>query len=74
MAHLRAVRLERAHRDLRDTDLPVATIAVRWGFNNPGRFAASYRAAYGGSPSAARVAQLSPPRTPRPARTPRSRA
>ena len=54
MAHLRAVRLERAHRDLRDTDLPVAAIAVRWGFNNPGRFAAAYRAAYGESPSAAR--------------------
>jgi AraC-like DNA-binding protein len=54
MAHVRAVRLERAHRDLHGTDLSIAAIAARWGFGNLGRFAAAYRATYGEPPSAAR--------------------
>jgi AraC-like DNA-binding protein len=55
MAYLRRARLDAAHRDLqaadpRDGDT-VTTIAVRWGFAHPGRFATTYRAAYGRSPS-----------------------
>lgn len=53
-AYLRRARLERAHRELlagdRDAHLTVADVASRWGFFNPGRFAASYRATYGESP------------------------
>lgn len=55
MAHLRTVRMALAHHDLRDADpedgQTVASIAARWGFTNPGRFAALYRAAYGVPPS-----------------------
>ncbi|PRY53481.1 AraC-like DNA-binding protein [Knoellia remsis] len=54
MAHLRRVRLERAHRDLQlghpsrgDT---VRDIAGRWGFGRPDRFAALYRETYGTTP------------------------
>lgn len=52
-AYLRKVRLHRAHDDLvagdptRDS---VAATAERWGFGNPGRFAAAYRDAFGCSP------------------------
>lgn len=53
-AYLRQVRLQRAHRDLRESDDPVGVVALRWGFANPGRFAAMYRAEYGRSPSATR--------------------
>jgi AraC-like DNA-binding protein len=51
MSHLRSVRLERARRDLSETDLPITAIASRWGFGNLGRFAGAFRAAYGTSPS-----------------------
>ena len=34
--------------DDRDT---VPAVAARWGFTNPGRFAAAYRQAYGRQPS-----------------------
>ncbi|MGI5350625.1 AraC family transcriptional regulator [Streptomyces sp. CA-250714] len=55
LAHLREVRLERAHRDLvaADADGPitVAEIAFRWGFSNLGRFANWYRRRYGHAPS-----------------------
>ncbi len=47
-------RLDGAHRDLRAADPTrgdtVAAIAARWGFPDPVRFAAVYRAAYGRTP------------------------
>jgi AraC-like DNA-binding protein len=55
MAHLRQVRLERAHRELESGDPgrgdTVEAIARRWGFANPGRFAGEYRRVYGHPPS-----------------------
>lgn len=51
--YLRSVRLERAHRELQAADLQcetVASIAARWGFSSPGRFATQYRSVYGRSP------------------------
>jgi transcriptional regulator GlxA family with amidase domain len=58
MANLRQVRLQRADADLRaaasvgpGADRGVAAIASRWGFTNFGRFAATYRARYGRTPS-----------------------
>lgn len=54
MAYVRDVRLRHARRDLLDTDDPVGRIALRWGFSNAGRFASSYREAYGHTPSEAR--------------------
>ena len=47
--YLRRVRLEGAHRDLRDaaTDESVSQIARRWGFGNSSRFNALYRQTYG---------------------------
>lgn len=52
---LRSVRLERAHGGLRAADpgdgTTVATVAARWGFGHPGRFAAEYRSRFGISPS-----------------------
>ncbi|WP_421106244.1 helix-turn-helix transcriptional regulator [Streptomyces sp. NEAU-S77] len=54
LAHLRRVRLSRAHHDLLNTDpgggATVTEIAARWGFWHPGRFAALYRETYGRSP------------------------
>jgi AraC-like DNA-binding protein len=56
LGYLRRVRLDCAHHELRCGDPArgdtVAAIAGRWGFVNPGRFAAAYRAAYGNSPAA----------------------
>jgi AraC-like DNA-binding protein len=53
LAHLRRVRLGRAHEELKAAD-PAATtvtgVANRWGFAHQGRFAAAHRAAYGTSP------------------------
>jgi transcriptional regulator GlxA family with amidase domain len=47
LAYLRAVRLERAHRDLVEAEPEagpnVAKVAARWGFNHLGRFATAYR-------------------------------
>ncbi|GAA3119608.1 hypothetical protein GCM10020001_044720 [Nonomuraea salmonea] len=43
-----------AHEELRAGDpatLTVTSVAARWGFFHPGRFAASYRAVYGRTPS-----------------------
>ena len=52
---LRSVRLERARADLQAADLDdgitVATVAARWGFGHPGRFASEYRSRFGTSPS-----------------------
>lgn len=51
--YLRAVRLRRAHDELR-SHVPgvtsVAEVARRWGFTNSGRFAAWYRERFGESP------------------------
>ncbi|MFE9929638.1 AraC family transcriptional regulator [Streptomyces sp. NPDC005533] len=55
-AHLRRVRLDRAHQDLlriaegRACET-VAEVAMRWGFTHLSRFAAYYREAYGQVPS-----------------------
>ncbi|GAA3220845.1 AraC family transcriptional regulator [Pseudonocardia petroleophila] len=54
MAHLRRVRVERAHQDLLAADpahCSVAEVAYRWGFTHLGRFAAVYRERYGRPPS-----------------------
>ncbi|MGA5816706.1 AraC family transcriptional regulator [Kitasatospora sp. NPDC094028] len=56
LAHLRRVRLDRAHHDLlaiadgRATGT-VTDVALRWGFAHLGRFSAEYRRAYGHPPS-----------------------
>ena len=53
MAYLRDARLRRADAELRaaaTTDDTVASIARRWGFAHPGRFAAAYEAKYGQPP------------------------
>jgi len=51
---LRRVRLDRAHADLVAADpssgATVTEIAMRWGFSHQGRFAASYKVAYGRPP------------------------
>jgi AraC-like DNA-binding protein len=54
MMHLRLVRLRRAHAALRDadpTETTVRAVAVNLGLLHQGRFALSYRAAFGESPS-----------------------
>ncbi|HEY1967251.1 MAG TPA: AraC family transcriptional regulator [Pseudonocardia sp.] len=55
LGYLARVRLERAHRDLQAGDPSrgdtVTTIAQRWGFTNPGRFATTYRRTYQVNPS-----------------------
>lgn len=52
IAYLRRVRLDGAHRDLLSAGPgeTVGAVARRWGFGNPSRFAAAYRAAYGCAP------------------------
>ncbi|MGW2115017.1 AraC family transcriptional regulator [Streptomyces zhihengii] len=55
LGYLRRVRLDRVHSELVDAraqEATVTAIASRWGFGHQGRFAATYRAAYGTSPSA----------------------
>ncbi|MFI1645666.1 AraC family transcriptional regulator [Streptomyces avidinii] len=55
LGHLRRVRLDRAHAELRAAEpsgtTTVAAVAGRWGFAHQGRFAAAYRQAYGVAPS-----------------------
>lgn len=54
MAHLRRVRLDRAHRELMQADPreeTVSAIASRWGFLSHSRFTAHYHATYGYPPS-----------------------
>lgn len=51
VAYQRKVRLERARKDLLDGDMSVDTIARRWGFSNPGRFAKYFKEAFGVSPA-----------------------
>jgi AraC-like DNA-binding protein len=51
---IRSRRLDRCQRDLLDPILagvPVATIASRWGFNDPAHFSRVFRQTYGQSPS-----------------------
>jgi len=53
MAHVRVVRLRRAHRDLRSADpfhSTVSAIAHCWGFTHLGRFAAAHKTMYGQTP------------------------
>lgn len=50
--HLRRVRLEGAHRELKSqTGETIAAIARRWGFAHPSRFASAYREVYGVLPA-----------------------
>jgi AraC-like DNA-binding protein len=55
LAYLRRVRLDRAHEDLRtatrDSGITITQIAARWGFADPSRFTALYRATFGQPPS-----------------------
>jgi transcriptional regulator GlxA family with amidase domain len=58
MAHLRQVRLERAHVDLvvataASHPVTVTEVASRWGFHGAGRFAASHRTLFQELPSEA---------------------
>jgi transcriptional regulator GlxA family with amidase domain len=55
MAHLREVRLRRAHQNLLESDpsiTSVASVAYHWGFTNLGRFAAAHTARYDEPPAA----------------------
>jgi AraC-like DNA-binding protein len=54
MTYLRQVRLRRAHEDLLNSDPSVdtvASVANRWGYSNPGRFAGAHTDRYGESPA-----------------------
>jgi AraC family transcriptional regulator, positive regulator of tynA and feaB len=53
---IRVRRLARAREDLTDSDLPVSTIAHRWGFSDPSHFTRSFKARYGSSPREYRTA------------------
>lgn len=53
MAFLRDVRLRRAHTELLQADpqaTTVSSVAAKWGFLNPGRFATEFREAFGRYP------------------------
>ena len=56
MAHLKAVRLQRAHDDLLNAKPGerVTAIAMRWGFTHLGNFTAAYKRKFGEQPSATR--------------------
>jgi AraC-like DNA-binding protein len=51
MSHVKTLRLDRVHQELRRTGRPVTEVAYSWGFTHLGRFSASYRARYGVLPS-----------------------
>lgn len=51
MHYLRALRLERAHEQLRSGHGTVAEVALHWGFGHLGRFSAEYRRRFGQNPS-----------------------
>jgi AraC-like DNA-binding protein len=55
MAHLRRVRLERAHRELQTGDAAagdtVAGVARRWGWSSASRFSSAYERVYGVLPA-----------------------
>jgi AraC-like DNA-binding protein len=62
-SRIRARRLERCGRDLRDplhAYRPIATVAARWGFLNPAHFSRVFKAAHGISPRAYRARALGP--------------
>ena len=52
-AHLKALRLSRARRELRhpDSQTTVTDVALRWGFLELGRFSVQYRQRFGETPS-----------------------
>ncbi|HLI60526.1 MAG TPA: helix-turn-helix transcriptional regulator [Solirubrobacteraceae bacterium] len=53
-AYMRELRLQGAHEQLRaarpEDGMTVTRVALDWGFGNPSRFAAYYRAVYGRPP------------------------
>jgi AraC-like DNA-binding protein len=54
MTYLREVRLRKAHQTLLESDpsaVTVTSVAQRWGFTNPGRFAAAHANRYAEAPS-----------------------
>ncbi len=51
MGALREIRLEKARGDLQAGTDTVTGIAFKWGFSNPGRFAAQYAEKFGETPS-----------------------
>jgi len=54
LAYLRRLRLDGVHAELSKSDpwqVNVSEVAYRWGFTHLGRFAGSYRARFGVSPS-----------------------
>jgi AraC-like DNA-binding protein len=75
VAHIRNLRLDRAHDALLDGDVPVAEIAVRFGFASSTTFALEYRKRYGFTPSHAKGGTKSgkPAATKGPPREARSR-
>ncbi|GAA5125520.1 AraC-like ligand-binding domain-containing protein [Pseudonocardia adelaidensis] len=63
-ATIRNLRLERCRSDLvapRYRDVPIASIARRWGFNDPAHFSRLFRGTYGCSPREHRSSTLRPP-------------
>ena len=50
-AYQKTLRLQNAHKLLRETDRSVAEIAMEIGYINPGKFAAAFKEQYGLSPS-----------------------
>ena len=57
--YLVGLRVERARALLEQTDMPVTSIGVRCGFEQPSHFATSFRAMTGFSPRAWRQARRS---------------
>lgn len=52
MHYLRDLRLQRVRDELLSgSGSPVASVALRWGFEHMGRFATQYRQAFGETPS-----------------------
>jgi len=54
VAWFRVMRLNEAHRELRDrgsSDTRIAEVAMRWGFSHLGRFSIEYRKFFGETPS-----------------------
>ena len=51
IAYARQSRLAAARQELSEGNVPIAEVAVKWGFFHPGRFSDYYRAAYGYPPS-----------------------
>lgn len=47
---IRVRRLARAREELTDSNMPVSTLAHRWGFSDPSHFTRSFKAHYGTSP------------------------